>query len=125
MKKIIFIMLSTMLLITNTPIIGTEILKAIDGDHFRYSNANAAFTSIQYIDIYAPWMNKWTTYGFIEDTRPQMANMEVFRLYRISPLCFWRWRYYLTVSRHFTYRDWEKIKPNRVPFKPSNRWQDF
>ncbi len=33
---------------------------------------------------------------------------------------FWRWRYYLTISGHFAYRDWEKIKPNSIPFKPSN-----
>jgi hypothetical protein len=123
-KFIIGIVLSV-LVIPNTPIIGTEILKAIDGDHFRYSNANAAFTGIEYMDVFSPWMSKWVTYGFIEATRPQMANMEIFRLYRINPLCFWRWRYYLTVSRHFEYRDWETIKPNRVPFKPSNKWQKF
>ncbi len=126
MKRKFFIgIVLFVLVIPNTPIIGTEILKAIDGDRFRYSNANAAFTYTEYIDIYQPWMNKWTTYGFIEDTRPEMTNMEIFRLYRINPLCFWRWRYYLTVSIHFEYRDWEKIKQNRVPFLPSNRWQKF
>ncbi|AZB25157.1 MULTISPECIES: hypothetical protein [Bacteroidota] len=124
-RKLIKGIVLFVLVIPNTPIIGTEILKSIDGDHFRYSNANAAFTGIEYIDIFAPWMSKWTTYGFIYDTRPEMTNMEIFRLYRINPLCFWRWRYYLTVSRHFAYRDWEKIEPNRVPFEPSNRWQDF
>ncbi|AYZ36179.1 hypothetical protein EGY07_11600 [Chryseobacterium indologenes] len=123
-KFIIGIVLSV-LVIPNTPIIGTEIVKAIDGDHFRYANANAAFTSIDYMEVYQPWISKWTTFGFIHDTKPEMVNMEIFRLYRINPLCFWRWRYYLTVSKNFEYRDWEKIKPNRVPFKPLNKWQDF
>lgn len=82
MKRKIFIGIALfVLVIPNTPIIGTEILKAVDSDRFRYSNANAAFTSIEYIVIYQPWTSKWTTYGFIEDTRPQMANMEIFRLY--------------------------------------------
>ncbi|MEE6126017.1 hypothetical protein V2E39_01310 [Chryseobacterium arthrosphaerae] len=124
-RKFITGIILSVLVIPNTPVIGTEILKAIDGDHFRYANANASFTSIQYIDTYTPWMSKWVTYGFIYDTKPEMVNMEIFRLYRINPLCFWRWRYYLTVSKNFEYRDWEKIKPNRVPFKPLNRWQDF
>lgn len=113
------------LVIPNMPIIGTEIMKTIDGDHFRYANANASFTGIEYMDVFHPWMSKWVTYGFIEATRPQMANMEIFRLYRINPFCFWRWRYYLTVSKNFEYRDWEKIKPNRVPFRPFNKWQTF
>ncbi|WP_312716905.1 hypothetical protein [Sphingobacterium multivorum] len=124
-RKFITGIILSVLVIPNTPVIGTEILKAIDGDHFRYANANASFTSIQYIDTYTPWMSKWVTYGFIYDTKPEMVNMEIFRLYRINPLCFWRWRYYLTVSKNFEYRDWEKIKPNRVPFKQLNRWQDF
>ena len=124
-RKFIKVIVLSILVIPNTPIIGTEISKAIDGDNFRYSNANAAFTSIDYMEVYQPWINKWTTYGFIEATRPQMANMEIFRLYRMNPVCFWRWRYYLTVSKNFEYRDWEKIKPDRVPFKPSNKWQDF
>lgn len=124
-KKIIIGIVLSVLVIPNTPVIGTEILKAIDGDHFRYANANASFTGIEYMDVFHPWMSKWVTYGFIEATRPQMANMEIFRLYRINLLCFWRWRYYLTVSRYFAYRDWEKIRTNRVSFKPSNKWQNF
>jgi hypothetical protein len=71
-KFIIGIVLSV-LVIPNTPIIGTEIVKAIDGDHFRYANANASFTSIQYIDTSGQLLDlsmilnrKWSIWKFLD-----------------------------------------------------------
>jgi len=120
------IITSIVIAVPNIPVIGTDlILKKIDGDHFRYANNNASFTSVEYIDSFSPWMDKWVMWFFIEDQRPTSQNMEVFRLYKINPLCFWRWRYYIGISRHFGYKSWKDIKPNRVPYDPENHWQDF
>ncbi|GHE45569.1 hypothetical protein GCM10017764_31010 [Sphingobacterium griseoflavum] len=97
----------------------------IDKDHFRYANADASFTDIEHFDWMRPWMNEWVVRGFMESQRPTQQHMEVFRLYKINPLCFWRWRYYILVSGKFKYKSWQEIEPNRVPFVDNNKWQDF
>lgn len=124
-KKWILITALIIVIITNLPIIGTEIMGKIDRNHFRYSNADASFTDIEHFDWMRPWMNEWVVWGFIEAQRPEARNMEVFRLYKINPLCFWRWRYYILVSRKFKYKSWKEIEPNRAPLVPDNMWQDF
>lgn len=124
-KKTVIVIIFTTLIVVNLPIINTEIFKRVDGDHFRYSNADASFTDIEVFDILRPWMNEWVVKGFVEDRRPTIQNKEVFRLYKINILCFWRWRYYYAVSKKFKYRSWQQIEPNRVPRVPNNIWQDF
>lgn len=124
-RKIIVVIVITIIIVPNLPIIGTWTMGKIDANHFRYANNDASFTSIQRFDFKTGWISEWTVWGFIEDQRPIMRNMEVFRLYRINPLCFWRWRYYLTVSRKFKYKSWKKIEPNRTPFIQNNVWQQF
>jgi len=125
-RKLIIASIVLVLTIPNTPIIGTEILYRIDEGYFRYANNDASLTVVEHIDIFSPWMDKWTMWFFIEDQRPTAENMEVFRLYRINPLCFWRWRYYITVSRNFRYKNWKDIEPNRVLYDPGkNHWQRF
>ena len=110
----------------NLPVVGTIILAEIDQGYFRYANADGSYTGIEHIDIFSPWKDKTLSYYFSEATRPKAANMEIYRLYKINPLCFWRWRYYLTVSRHFNYRNWDEIKKNRtIPPSVNTRWQKF
>ncbi len=124
-KKWMLIAILVIIAVPNLPIIGTEILARVDDDSFRYSNANASFTVVEDIDIMRGWMDEWVIWGFIEDQRPTQDNMQVYRLYHINPLCFWRWRYYLSVSRKFDYKSWKEIEPNRVPFKGKSRYQHF
>jgi len=125
-SKLIIALVVLILTIPNTPIVGTEILYRIDEGYFRYANSDASYTSVEHIDVFSIWMNEWAVWGFIEDQRPTSENMEVFRLYKINPLCFWRWRYYIAVSRNFRYKNWKDIEPNRVPYDPENiRWQKF
>lgn len=124
-KKWIALTMIIVIIVSNLPVISTALMEKIDGDHFKYANSDASFTSIQPLDIMHPWMNEWVVWGFIEDYRPTQENMEVFRLYRINPLCFWRWRYYLLVSRKFAYKSWKDIEPNRTPYVSDNKWQHF
>lgn len=124
-RRAIGITVLVFLAVVNLPVVNTEILKRVDGDHFRYSNANGSFTYIQYMDILQPWVSEWTVKRFISDQHPSDEYKELFRIYRINPLCFWRWRYYWIVSRNFKYRSWDEIVPNRVPRVPGNMWQKF
>ncbi|MFD2594017.1 hypothetical protein [Sphingobacterium griseoflavum] len=124
-KKRIFITVAIIIAVSNLPVVSTVLMEKIDKDRFRYSNNDASFTSIQPLDILRPWMDDWVVQGFIESQRPTQENMEVFRLYKINPLCFWRWRYYILVSRKFRYKSWQEIEPHRTPFKGISRWQKF
>ncbi|TJZ49427.1 hypothetical protein FAZ15_22280 [Sphingobacterium olei] len=124
-RKRFIIVIAVVVIISNLPVINTEILMKIDSGHFRYANNDASFTYLQHFDVFVPWMSAAGVRGFIENTRPTQQNMEVFRLYKINPLCFWRWRYYLMVSIQFNYKSWDEIEPNRVPFVPNNKWQKF
>ncbi len=124
-KKWIWRIASAIFIIVNLPVVSTTIMGEIDGDHFKYANNDASFTYVQDFDIFRNWISEWTAWGFIEDQKPIARNMEVFRLYRINPLCFWRWRYYILVSRKFNYKSWKEIEPERTPFVPDNMWQDF
>ncbi|GHE45563.1 hypothetical protein [Sphingobacterium griseoflavum] len=124
-KKRLAIAAIIVIAFTNLPVVSTTIMGELDKDRFRYANNDASFTYIQEFDILRGWISQWTVWGFIESQRPTQEHMEVFRLYKINPLCFWRWRYYILVSRKFRYKSWQEIEPNRVPFVDNNKWQDF
>lgn len=124
-KRTIIIVSFIILIVVNLPVVNTEILNRIDRDHFRYSNADASFTDIEYFDPLQPWINEWTLERFVRENSPSENNKKVFRIYRINPLCFWRWRYYYVVSWKFEYRSWDEIEPNRAPKIPDNMWQQF
>lgn len=78
-KKITIIVIVSMLIISNLPIINTEILGRIDGAHFRYANGDASFTYIERMDMMIPWVSEWTVRKFIAAKRPSIENMEVYR----------------------------------------------
>lgn len=125
--RIIIIVILSLIIFTNLPIVDKIILSEIDGNgHFKYSNADGSFTTIQYFgfkDGYVqPDLLMW---GFMRKQKPSPENRIMYRLYKINPLCFWRWTYYILSSRKFPYRSWEDIEPNRVPYKPNNMWQEF
>lgn len=119
-------LLLAMIIVTNLPIINSNFMLMLDGkDHFRYSNNNASYTSIDGLSFKNGAFTPKRIERFIEETNPQPENRELFRLYRINPLCFWRWSYYFGTSSNFKFKSWEDIKPNRLPYDPKNRWQDF
>ncbi len=111
--------------IANLPIIGKQLLHDIDQDHFRYSNLNASFTRVESFGFKDGYISKWGTRRFVEENNPAPENRTIYRLYRINPLCFWRWSYYLFTSRDYPFNDWKEIEKNRVPYVTGNMWQDF
>ncbi|WP_394678723.1 hypothetical protein [uncultured Sphingobacterium sp.] len=69
-KFIIGIVLSV-LVIPNTPVIGTEILKAIDGDHFRYANCKRFFY-------------RYRVHGSFSPLDEQVGNIWIYRGYETA-----------------------------------------
>src|SRR5690606_9357907 len=124
--KPLLIVLVVIIVITNLPMITKNFIVLFDGkDHFRYANADASFTRIQGFGFKDGFFFPKQIEGFIEEEKPSHENSTLYRLYRINPFCFWRWSYYLSTSVDFEYKPWKEIEPNRVPYDPENRWQDF
>ncbi|UPZ34615.1 hypothetical protein MUB18_10890 [Sphingobacterium sp. PCS056] len=111
--------------ISNLPFVNSYLLHRFDGDLFKYSNANASFTLHEIFDFKFSPISQRLIDRYITEFHPDTKNEQVYRLYRINPLCFWRWSHYLITSRDFDYKSWKEIEPNRVPYNPENRYQDF
>jgi hypothetical protein len=111
--------------ISNLPFVNSYLLHRFDGDLFKYSNANASFTLHEIFDFKFSPISQRLIDRYIAEFHPDKKNQQVYRLYRINPLCFWRWSHYLITSRDYEYRSWKEIEPNRVPYDPENRYQDF
>ncbi|WP_156307440.1 hypothetical protein [Sphingobacterium endophyticum] len=126
MKWKTILIIITILNISNLPIINKNILLVADGQNpFRYSNSNASYTKEDTFGFKDLFINDWSINRFIEEARPSKENQQIFRLYKINPLCFWRWSYYISISRKFPYKSWDEIEPKRVPFDAENMWQEF
>ena len=127
MKYIIRSLLVFMVIIifSNLPFVDKLVLKAIDVNTFRYSNRNGAYTRVQGFDFKDGYFNPRMIHRYVEKEKPLAENKKLYRLYKINPLCFWRWGYYYTSSKDFEYLDWEEIEPTRVSYHPDSRWQDF
>lgn len=128
-KKTIIILIICVLAFPNTPIIRKFITVKVDNDYYRYSNCNGSFTFLQDFSFKSPGFSMSPFKRFIEETSPSKENRTLYRLYRINPLCFWRWHRYIINSVHFDYMDWEEIEQRRNSSnkeeKKMSRWQDF
>lgn len=120
-KRIIYATLTV--IFVNLPYVSDFVLNTIDVDHFRYSNADGSYTMIETFSlksgIYDRESMEWMNHN--------EKNKEVFRVYRINPLCFWRWRYYWKYSTQFNYKNWKEIEAIREPFEytPYDSQRDF
>ncbi|MFD1164496.1 hypothetical protein ACFQ2C_02645 [Sphingobacterium daejeonense] len=118
--------LVTIVIIVNLPIVNKNVLLMMDGNNpFKYSNSNASFTQQESFAFKDPYLTYWSINRFIEETHPSNENKQVYRLYKINPVCFWRWSYYISISRNYKYKSWNEIEKNRVPYNQENMWQDF
>jgi len=112
------ITVTVIVLVFNIPIFHYLPLSILDKGKIRYSNADGTYTHIERFD--------YLSGIFTNEDRSREENEEVFRLYRLNPLYFWRWSFYLIVSKDFRYKNWERdIEPNRVPYDSKNTGQDF
>jgi len=124
-----FIAIVSIILISYLPILNKEILRVIDADYFRYSNANGSYTYIQKFHFKSKMIDPELINYFIYNSNNNITaeNKILYRIYKINYLCFWRWTYYYYCSRKFEYRNWSEIEKNRVPFNSTQpqKFQKF
>ncbi|WP_394678722.1 hypothetical protein [uncultured Sphingobacterium sp.] len=112
MRKTIIIVLGIMILLPNVPFIRKDIHRWLDEGYFRYSNLDGSYRITTDFGFKSPG---FSTFGFeywIKETSPAKENQRLYRLYKINPLCFWRWSYYLRHSIHLDYMDPIVIEKN-------------
>jgi len=128
-KRLIIAVVVAVVLISNIPILNSPLLLALDCGKLRYSNADGSFTMIGGFDVFSVLVDRKEMYeAIIRNRDPPVSeeNVEIYRLYRMNPVYFWRWSYYFLVSKQYRYKNWKEIEPNRVPYDPkSRRSQDF
>ncbi|MBL1407342.1 hypothetical protein [Sphingobacterium faecale] len=126
-KKIGIVIGITIVLISNIPVFNLGLLARLDDGKLRYSNADGSCTRIEKFNYFSGLIEKEGIEAGIaaRTPPPKEGTTEMYRLYRLNPLYFWRWSYYLIVSKDFKYKDWKEIEPNRVPYDPDNIGQQF
>ena len=93
--KFILATIVIIIIIVNLPIVNKNVLLMMDGNNpFKYSNLNASFTQQESFAFKDSYLTNWSINRFIEETHPSNEDKQVYRLYKINPLCFWRWSYY-------------------------------
>lgn len=113
LKKAIIIVLAIILLIPNMPFIGKDIHHWLDEGYFRYSNLDGSYMITQDFDFKSPGFSTFGFEYFVKNTSPAKENRKLYRLYKINPVCFWRWSYYLRHSINLDYMDPKVIEMNR------------
>lgn len=112
-KRIIFIIASAIILLTNLPPFN-QILKAlVDEGHYRYSNYDGSFTSYEFVS---------RNFKMVESAHrvclrhsPALKDKKLYRLFSKNPLAFWRWGLYFFDERYkLPYKNWEDIKKTRM-----------
>ncbi|WP_155860280.1 hypothetical protein [Chryseobacterium sp. UNC8MFCol] len=112
MRKAIIIVLTTMIVVPNLPFIGKDISHRLDEGYFRYSNLDGSYTITQDFNFKSPGFSALHFEQWIKRTSPSEENRKLYRLYKINPLCFWRWSNYLRHGVHFDYMDPSVIEQN-------------
>lgn len=124
-KKRLIILVIAIILASNVPILNLGLLARLDEGKLRYSNGDASWTIIEKFNYFSGLVQKEGYKEAIESKNPTNENTEMYRLYRMNPLYFWRWSYYLIVSKDFKYKNWKEIEPNRIPYDSKNIVQEF
>lgn len=111
-KKTIFIGLIIILLVPNLPVINKYVAHQLDEGHFKYANLDGSFIATQSFSFKSPGFSTFGFEQFIKRTSPTNENKKLYRLYKINPLCFWRWNNYIQNGLHFEYMDRKVIEKN-------------
>lgn len=111
-KKSIIIVIVSILMIPNLPILNKYIAHRLDEGHFSYANFDGSYVITQDFSFKSSGFSTFGFNEFIKETSPAKENRQLYRLYKINPLCFWRWKNYLVNSIHFEYMDWNSIEQN-------------
>lgn len=127
MRYIKYSLIAFTILVTicHLPFIDKSILEEIDSGRFRYSNIDGSYTSIQGFGFKDAFYTRNTLAPLSDAELSDPKVQQIYRLYKINWLCFWRWQYYIVSSLKFEYKDWKEIEKHRVPYEKDNYRQDF
>lgn len=114
-----------LVIICHVPFVGKSILCKIDSGRFRYSNIDGSYTSIQGFGFKDAFYTRNSLPPLSDPKLSAPKAQQIYRLYKINWLCFWRWQYYIVSSSKFEYKDWKEIEKHRVPYEKDNYRQDF
>jgi len=123
--KYSLIIFAILVIICHLPFVGKSILHEIDKGRFRYSNRDGSYTSIQGFGFKD---GLYTRNRLAPSSDPALSDpkvQQIYRLYKINWLCFWRWQLYIVSSLKFEYKNWKEIEKQRVPYDKNNYRQDF
>ncbi|KKO89170.1 hypothetical protein AAW12_23890 [Sphingobacterium sp. Ag1] len=112
-KKVTIIVLATILLIPNLPFIGKDISHQLDEGYYQYANLDGSYTITQDFNFKSPGFSSLHFEYWVKITSPAQENRKLYRLYKINPLCFWRWKNYLFNGVHFDYMAPNIIEKNK------------
>ncbi|WP_185286263.1 hypothetical protein [Chryseobacterium indologenes] len=111
-KKTVFIVLIIILLVPNLPVINKYVAHQLDEGYFKYANLDGSFIATQSFSFKSPGFSTFGFEQFIKRTSPAKENQKLFRLYKLNPLCFWRWNNYIQNGLQFEYMDRKVIEKN-------------
>ena len=114
MKKSMIIVFVIILLVPNIPVITKYVAHRVDEGHFRYANLDGSFIATQRFSFKSPGFSTFGFEEFIRNTSPATENRKLYRLYKINPVCFWRWNNYIQIGVHFDYVDPKVIQRNMM-----------
>lgn len=101
------------LLLANAPFINKFILFKVDNNSFAYSNINGSYTNRESFGFKDPTFTGFSFDYYIQEYDPPEEARVLYRIYKINPICFWRWKHYIYTSLKYKYMDWEKIEKRR------------
>ena len=140
----ICILLVTIILFVNIPLVTLMIDSVLHQDYYDYSNGDGTFTLWCGSFKEEPYPNgltlSLTTIDTLQEgeTKPVGAQLReiypnadtvIYRLFYKNPFKFWHWYEYLFTKDHkfdFPYKSWQEIYAKRPKdFKINPQWQQF
>lgn len=128
MKKLILVLVTILIVISNLPFV--KEMAGINFDYYRYSNYDGSIT-VHEIFSQNRVMSKKFALGEIDNKEylvrfPMQEDRIIFRLFKINPLCFWRWGEYIYDWRfRLPYKSWNEIYKKRGKLKLRTNSQEF
>ena len=124
-KKTITILVLIFIIMSNLPPVQSLYDLSFDEDLYRYSNCDG---SVTFQEIYFKNRDYTIAELLYSDyiKKHNEADCKFYRLFKINPLAFWRWRYYLFDKRYrLEYKNWNDILIIRGDIKSKSGYQDF
>ena len=111
-KNMIFIVIASLVIISNINPFNGILKTFVDEKHYRYSNYNGSFTFYEFMSRNFNMMKY--SHGICLNQQSHLKDKQIYRLFTKNPLAFWRWRLYFFDERYkLPYKNWKEIEELR------------